>query len=341
MKLSVMSVADHYPKRTRTVAEFYKQIIKQAVYAEELGYEGFWIAEHHFHEYGVVPDPSVMLAAIAQRTERLKLGTAISVLTFRNPLLVAESYAMVDQLSNGRLCLGVGSGYLKHEFEGFGIDAAKKRDIFNDHLDIVRGLLQGERVEFHGRHVDVPGVQINVLPVQRPVPIYEGILRREAAYEIGLKGRNMLWVPYTAISSFSEIQPMMDEFHRGRSESGNPASPESSAAAFHTFVAETDAAAREQASEAFDLYVESRLYAKKQVYDDILRSGLALFGSVSTVTDKLISLYKMGVQNVLAIQNFGFLNDIQVRASMSLLATKVLPEVHHRIGRVAPKKISA
>src|SRR5690349_7440127 len=98
-------------------------------------FEGFRInaaekRERFRSEYGAVPDPSVFLASLAQRTRRLRLGTSISVLTFRNPLTVAETYTMVDILSGGRLILGVGSGYLKHEFEGFRINPAEKRERF-------------------------------------------------------------------------------------------------------------------------------------------------------------------------------------------------------------------
>src|SRR5436190_16431327 len=119
MRMSIFSVVDHYPSRERTVARLYAELIAQAELAEQLGYDTFWLAEHHFHEYGAVPNPAVMLSAIAQRTKTLKLGTAISILTFHNPLTVAESYAMVDVLSGGRLMYGVGSGYLGHEFAGY------------------------------------------------------------------------------------------------------------------------------------------------------------------------------------------------------------------------------
>ena len=102
MKMSIFSVQDHYPSHSRTVSQLYQEILVQADLADALGYDTFWVAEHHFHEYGAVPNPAVMLASIAQRTKRLRLGTAISILTFHNPLTVAESYAMVDILSGGR-----------------------------------------------------------------------------------------------------------------------------------------------------------------------------------------------------------------------------------------------
>jgi len=77
MRMSIFSVQDHYPTQARTVPELYKQILVQAELADQLGYDTFWVAEHHFHEYGAVPNPAIMLASIAQRTKRLRLGTAI------------------------------------------------------------------------------------------------------------------------------------------------------------------------------------------------------------------------------------------------------------------------
>src|SRR5688572_22096912 len=103
MRYSIFSVQDHYPSMDRTIDTLYEQVIDQCVLADELGYDSFFVAEHHFHEYGSVPNPAVMLSALAQRTERIKLGPAISILTFHHPLTVAESYAMVDVLSKGRL----------------------------------------------------------------------------------------------------------------------------------------------------------------------------------------------------------------------------------------------
>src|SRR5215218_2474931 len=182
MRYSIFSVQDHYPGRGRSVPELYQQILAQGELAESLGYDTFFVAEHHFHEYGAVPNPAVMLSSMAQRTTRLRLGTAISVLTFHNPLTLAESYAMLDVLSCGRLVLGVGSGYLKHEFEGYGVDPAEKRDRFDEALEVLQRALSGERVTFAGRYVRVENIAINVLPIQQPAPpIYVAILRREAA----------------------------------------------------------------------------------------------------------------------------------------------------------------
>jgi len=332
MKLSIFSVQDHYPSGARTVPQLYGEIIAQAELADKLGYDTFWVAEHHFHEYGVVPNPAVMLSTLAQRTQRLKLGTAISILTFHNPLTVAESYAMVDVLSGGRLVYGVGSGYLPHEFAGYAIDPAEKRDRFDENLAIVRRLLSGERVTAKGKFNTIDAVALNVVPVQHEVPIYVAVLRREAAYHIGKQGNNLMCVPYASLEHFDQIGDLVAEYRRGKSEIGMTAKDDDTVVTLHTHVAESDAAARRDAEEAFNLYVDTRLYARKSTYDDAMKNGLHLFGSVETVTDKLVALHRMGVHHVSTLHNFGLLAQPVVRASMERLMREVLPRLKARVG---------
>lgn len=335
MKLSIFSVQDHYPSGTRTVPQLYGEIVAQAEWADQLGYDTFWVAEHHFHEYGVVPNPAVMLSTLAQRTKRLKLGTAISILTFHNPLTVAETYAMVDVLSGGRLVYGVGSGYLPHEFAGYAIDPAEKRDRFDENLAIVRRLLAGERVTAKGKYSNVNAVALNVLPVQREVPIYVAVLRREAAYHIGKQGNNLMCVPYASLEHFDQIEDLVAEYRRGKADIGMAANDDDTVVTLHTHVAESDAAARRDAEKAFNLYVDTRLYARKSTYDDAMKNELHLFGSVETVTEKLVALHRMGVRHVSTLHNFGLMAQPVVRASMERLMREVLPRFKARVGEAA------
>lgn len=324
MRYSIMSVQDHYPGRGRTVPALYGQILAQAELADSLGYDTFFVAEHHFHEYGAVPNPAVMLSTMAQRTQRLRLGTAISVLTFHHPLTVAETYAMVDVLSGGRLVLGVGSGYLKHEFEGHRIDAAEKRDRFDEALEVLQRVLSGERVTFKGRYVQVENVALNVLPLQQPTPpIYVAILRREAAYHIGRKGQRIVCVPYASVDHFDEIGAIISEYRQGQRDGGVEAGHDDILVALHTHVADDDTAARERAAAPFELYVETRLYAKRQTFDDVARSGLSLIGGADTVRGKLEALDRMGAKHILALHNFGLMSQELVLDSMQRFAKLV------------------
>src|SRR3954465_12498493 len=186
MRYSLFSVNDHYPKLARTVPQLYNQVIHSCELAERLGFDTFFCAEHHFHEYGVVPDPAVMLSALAQRTQKIRLGTAISILTFHDPRRIAETYSMVDMISGGRLMFGVGSGYLAHEFIGFGKEGKEKRDRFTENLDIVKSLMAGETPSYKVHVSASEKVVRYVVPHEgRVPPIYVAVLAREAASHVG------------------------------------------------------------------------------------------------------------------------------------------------------------
>jgi alkanesulfonate monooxygenase SsuD/methylene tetrahydromethanopterin reductase-like flavin-dependent oxidoreductase (luciferase family) len=294
--------------------------MRQCGLAESLGYDTFFCAEHHFHEYGVVPDPAVMLSALAQRTKRIRLGTAIAILTFHDPRSVAERYAMLDMMCGGRLMFGVGSGYLAHEFAGYGIDPKEKRERFNDRLDIVKRLLAGETV---GK------AALNVRPHEgRVPPIYVAILARDGAYHVGRQGNRVFTVPYASCKDFADIGAFFAEYRRGRAEAGLAAEDDDHVFTFHTYVAKSDEEAKTQCKAAYDLYVDTRLYAKKHVYEDIIANGICLFGSPETVAQKLSRLREMGIRHVATMHNFGALDPSLVERSMTLFARAVMPQLN-------------
>lgn len=328
MRYSIFSVNDHHPRLPRTVPELYGQVLKQGELAERLGYDTFFCAEHHFHEYGVVPDPAVLLATLAERTRRIRLGTAISILTFHDPRRIAETYSMLDMMSGGRLVFGVGSGYLPHEFAGYDRDPKEKRDRFNENLDLVRRLMAGETLSYQGIYSKSEKVVLNVRPHQgRVPPIYVAVLAREAAFHVGAQGNRIFTMPYASCKDFADIGAMLAEYRRGRQQA-RPASEsdeEDHVFGLHTYVAQSDEEARRQCKAAYDLYVDTRLYAKKHVYEDIIASGICLFGSVQTVADKMRRLHDMGIRHVATMHNFGALDAALVERSMTLFAREVMP----------------
>lgn len=331
MRYSIFSVQDHYPDRPRSIPQFYAELMESAETAEHLGYDTVFVAEHHFRDYGVIPNPAVMLAALAERTQRIRLGTAITNLVFHNPIQIAESYAMVDVLSGGRLVLGAGSGYLKHEFAGFGVPPEEKRDRFDEALALVKRLLAGETVRYEGRFFKLDRVAINLRPLQQPVPVYVAILTKEAAYYIGRQGNRLMTVPYAALSDFSEVGLLEREYRRGLVDGGQALGHDHAVHTFHCHVALSDAAARRNAADAFQLYVDTRLYAYRRSYDDVIASGLALFGSVETIVEKLVALHRMGVRHVSLLQNFGAIDHALELKSMQLFAEEVMPRFRRRV----------
>lgn len=327
MRFGLFSVVDHYPAELpRTVGQFYDELLEQVEAAEALGFDSFWIAEHHFHEYGAIPSPPVWLAAAARRTRRIRLGAAVVVLPFRNPLLVAEEYAMVDVLSGGRLNLGTGSGYLRHEFEGFGIDPAEKRDRFDEALEILLRAWSGERFSYAGRFHQVSDVRLNVVPVQKPrPPVWIAVLRNEAAAEVGKRGYPVMMIPYAAAEQVSDLAEAVRAFRQAFLEAGGR--PEDARVPFglHTYVTDSLERATAEARAAMDRYVRTRLYARQRPYETLVERDLIAFGSPEDVIRVARRYEAAGFTDYLAMMNFGGLEHARVLRSMERLARHVLP----------------
>ncbi len=327
MRFGIFSVVDHYPAELpRTSAQFYGELLEQVEAAEALGFDSFWVAEHHFHEYGGIPSPPVWLAAAAQRTRRIRLGAAVVVLPFRNPLQVAEEYAMVDVLSNGRLNLGAGSGYLRHEFDGFGVPAEEKRERFDEALDIVLKAWTGERFSYDGRYHKVRDVALNVQPLQRPrPPVWIAVLRNEAAAHVGKKGFPVMMIPYATTESIAELADTVTAFRDSFVDAGGDPKDATVPFGLHTYVSESFEGATAEAKDAMDRYVRTRLYAKQRPYELLVQKNLIAFGSPEDVIRVARAYAQAGLTDFLAITNFGGLAHGRVLRSMELMARHVLP----------------
>src|SRR5258708_3647547 len=120
----------HAEKERFPHRDVHARVTREIVRADALGFDYAWIAEHHFtDQYGIMPDVFVYAGYLAALTKRIKIGTAVVTLPLANPLRVAENAAFVDILSQGPFVRGLGSGYRKYEFDGFGIDFESRRDI--------------------------------------------------------------------------------------------------------------------------------------------------------------------------------------------------------------------
>jgi alkanesulfonate monooxygenase SsuD/methylene tetrahydromethanopterin reductase-like flavin-dependent oxidoreductase (luciferase family) len=138
--------------------------------AEAIGFDVAWFAEHHFTNYSLSPSPLMMAAHFAAMFKTIKVGAAVVVLPLYHPMRVAQEIALVDQLSGGRLVLGVGSGYQPYEFDRLGADVSRKTDIFLEYWEVVsRALLTGE-TEFRGEFITLPHSVFTLRPVQKPLP---------------------------------------------------------------------------------------------------------------------------------------------------------------------------
>ncbi len=326
MRLSAFTVVDAPPAPGGEVGDRYAKVVRLAEAVESGGLSALWIAEHHFQPGGVCPSPPVLLAALSQRTSRIRLGVLVSVLPFHRPVELAEQYAMVDRLSGGRLNLGVGSGYIPLEFEGFGVDPATKRERFDRHLDVLLAALDGQEVR-----VDEPAarpVRLNVLPVQRPhPPIWVAVQRREAIPFVARRGASLALVPYATVSGPPELAEEIREFHRHL-----PAGARAEVAvALHLYAG----AHPDRARNALQQYLDDRLATQSVFYQEKVRrdphhadagaieaSGFALFGTPTEVAAKLRPFAEIGVDEVLGIFDFGGLPDDDVGRSVRALGAE-------------------
>ncbi|WP_253772538.1 LLM class flavin-dependent oxidoreductase [Goodfellowiella coeruleoviolacea] len=319
MKFSIFSVTDHYPDRDRTIGQFYDQLLDEIGHAEELGFANYFLAEHHFHAYGVVSSPAVLLAAAARQTSRIGLGPAVAVLPFHNPLRLAEEYAMLDQLSGGRLVLGVGSGYLQHEYDGFNIGPWEKRQRFDEALEILERAWTGAPVTFHGYYHHVDQVRLAITPVATP-PLWVAVIRPEAAYHVGRQGRNIMLIPYASASNIEDLAEIVGAYRRGRTEVGLTGTGDV-AVALHTYVGAADGDVREEVGPAIQQYTDTRLYHRShRDYDELDAAELVLFGDADKVEKRIAKLAGLGATHLMALSNFGGLDAKLVRASMTRLA---------------------
>ncbi|HEY6599139.1 MAG TPA: LLM class flavin-dependent oxidoreductase [Pseudomonadales bacterium] len=160
------------------------ELSRQAELAERWGYESFWLPENHFGE-GAIPEPMMLLSAVAAATQRIRLGTTSYLVPLRHPLQAAEQVAVLDQLSNGRVILGLGRGYQSALFEAFNVERAEKREIFAESLAIMRRAWSGEAID---------SVTVWPRPVQTPhPPIWVAAFGPKALSQAGSLG-----LPYLA-----------------------------------------------------------------------------------------------------------------------------------------------
>src|SRR5438309_8696630 len=140
--------AEPYPRR-----DVHARVTREILRADQLGFDYAWLAEHHFSDqYGIMPDVFVYAGYLAALTRRIKIGTAVVTLPLANPVRVAENAAFVDILSQGRMALGLGSGYRAYEFDGFGQDFENRRDVQEEALPLLLDLFHKKRANFAGRH---------------------------------------------------------------------------------------------------------------------------------------------------------------------------------------------
>lgn len=147
-----------------------QETVAEAELAEACGFHGFFFGEHHQDRDGFLPSPLILCSAVAARTKRMQIGTAVLLLPLHHPLRVAEDVATLDIVSGGRIVLGVGLGYQDADFRAFGVAKKHRVGRFEEAIEILDKSWNGERFTHKGRHFDIDDVRVLPRPVQRPRP---------------------------------------------------------------------------------------------------------------------------------------------------------------------------
>ena len=205
-----------------TDAEVYRNSLEQIRIADELGYDYVWLAEHRFTRYGIAPDTLVLAAAAAAVTKNLRIGTAVIVLPFHNPILLAEQVAMVDQISGGRFDFGTGRGYQAGEFRGLNVPMDESRSRYEEVMDICIGLWTQDHFSYEGRHYTIDDVTIEPKPVQKPhPPVWVTAMQSPATFQYAAdRGAGIIsGNPYRADPEFRQA---FEVYRQTVADSGQP-----------------------------------------------------------------------------------------------------------------------
>jgi alkanesulfonate monooxygenase SsuD/methylene tetrahydromethanopterin reductase-like flavin-dependent oxidoreductase (luciferase family) len=163
-------VFDWIDRGNAPLHQLYEERLRLLEAADRAGFFCYHLAEHHATPLGGAPSPALFLSAAAQRTRRIRLGPLVYLLPLYNPLRLIEEVAMLDQLSGGRLELGVGRGVVPYELRYHGVDPDDTRAMFDEALAVLVAGLTGEQLTFAGRHYRYNDVPMELKPLQRPYP---------------------------------------------------------------------------------------------------------------------------------------------------------------------------
>jgi alkanesulfonate monooxygenase SsuD/methylene tetrahydromethanopterin reductase-like flavin-dependent oxidoreductase (luciferase family) len=166
IRFGVLYTFRNPPSTGLTTPELYERTLGQIERADDLGFDHVWITEHHFVEDGYMPSPLVMSGAIAARTKRVRIGQDVMLVPFMNPVRLAEDLAVLDNLSNGRMMLGAGMGYVPSEFAGMGVPRKERRARMDDALEILRRAWTGEEFSYSGEAFQVEKTRVRPRPLQ-------------------------------------------------------------------------------------------------------------------------------------------------------------------------------
>ncbi|MEK9822704.1 MAG: LLM class flavin-dependent oxidoreductase [Gammaproteobacteria bacterium] len=181
------------PDSGQTDARLYSEILEQVKWLDSIGADLVWFTEHHFVEDGYLPSWVPVAGAMASATRHVRFGTDICLAPFNHPVRLAEDLAVLDNISDGRVELGLGMGYAPHEFRGFGIPVARRVSLMNESIEILQRCFTGERFSYNGKRFQLSDVKITPGYVQPAgPPLWVAAMSEAGALRAAHYGTNFL-----------------------------------------------------------------------------------------------------------------------------------------------------
>lgn len=328
-------VFDHMDRRPDTsLAQTYEDRLKLIGEYDRAGFYAYHLAEHHATPLTMAPSPSVFLAAVAERTKRLKFGPMVYVLPLYHPLRLVEEVCMLDQLSRGRFLYGVGKGITPHELNYHGVDSSKARELYDEILAITLKCFDPatERLDWHGEHFDFTDVPVNIHPVQTPhPPLWIGVGTPDGAAKAGAMGVNVL--TNSPLARAAEFMARFKDAYAG-AEADMP----KMAVCRHTFIAETDEEAERVMREAYPFWYRHFVHLWKahggspvvaaytEDFDETVAKDLLVFGSPETVRAEIERYIETSDTNYFVCRfAYGSLSYGQSRSALDAFVEEVMP----------------
>ena len=332
-----------------TDEEAFATSFEQVDAAERWGLDAMWLAEiHGAPERSVLSAPLSLASAIAARTKRMKIGTAVQVLPLCHPLRLAEEVATVDQISHGRLIFGVGRSGFPRTYEAYGVPYGESRDRFAETLDILKQAWTQESFSYKGQFYSFDNVKVTPRPYQKPWPEIRVAANSADTFPAIAKLGHAVFVA-VRLGTLEELEPNITAYRKAWKEAGHPGEGKVFLRA-PVYIADTDQAAREEPEDSimyFYRYLGERLEGSATSagvrsgedraargrrlqtisYDDALREKI-IVGSPERVGDRLMGLKEiLGLDGILCEMNCGTkIPHEKVMKSLRLLCEKVSPQ---------------
>ncbi|WP_342542570.1 LLM class flavin-dependent oxidoreductase [Paenisporosarcina sp. FSL H8-0542] len=321
-------------------AQRLREVVEEIVFADQVGLDVFGVGEHHRHDFAA-SSPAVVLAAAASQTKRIRLTSAVTVLSSADPVRVFQDFATLDGISNGRAEIMAGRGSFIESFPLFGYDLEDYHELFEEKLDLLLKLQKSEIVSWSGKHRPaIDNVGIYPRPVQDPLPIWIGSGgNSESVVRAGLLGLPLV----LAIIGGRPVQfaPLVQLYKQAAAKAGHDVSKLPIASHSHGFIAEDNETAADKffppTQQVMNVLGRERGWGH---YDraafDAARSfkGALYVGDSETVAQKIIYLRKnVGITRFMLHVPVGTMPHADVMKAIELLGTEVAPIVREEVAK--------